>query len=262
MAATTPDETATASPAANAKAPSAAHARVKIIAPDPSILRKQTKYNTKRNTPPTSLFMQRSAALTPTDYSYNQPPSSAPPEQAPDDSGYDSVFSNASTNDYQDPVYDDSSIAADYLREVRVQRIAVPTEDHNYIAPSAASPTPAIRVQRHTSPPPSPPHQHNLPLVPNVDSDDNSPYPVLSRTPSPPSPAYCRTSPIEPDDNHLTTDNEPRPAYDNETRETISHPIDAYFDYSEPEYDSEASQNSVLGTFVFVHGIRGIITKN
>jgi hypothetical protein len=105
--------------------------------------------------------MQRSAASTPTDYSYNQPPSSAPPEQAPDGSGYDFVFSNASTNNYQDPVYDDSSIAADYLREVRVQRIAGPTEDHNYIAPSAASPTPAIRVQRQISPPPSPPHQHN-----------------------------------------------------------------------------------------------------
>ena len=96
----------------------AAHARVKIIAPDSSILRKQTKYNTNRNTPPTSPFMQRSAASTPTDHSYNQPPSSALPEQAPDDSGYDSVFSNASTTDYQDPVYDDSAIAADYLREV------------------------------------------------------------------------------------------------------------------------------------------------
>ncbi len=34
--------------------------------------------------------------------------------------------------------------------------------------------------------------------TPNVDSDDNSPYPVPSRIPSPPSPAYCRTSPIEP----------------------------------------------------------------
>ncbi len=193
--------------------------------------------------------MQRSAASTPTDYSYNQPPSSAPPEQAPDNSDYDPVFSNASTNDYQDPVYDDSSIAADYLREVRAQRIAGPTADHNYIAPSAASPTPAIRVQRHTTPPQSPPHQHNPPLVPNVDSDDNSPYLVPSRTPSSPSPAYCRTSPIEPDDNELTTDNDPRPAYDNETRETISHPIDSYFDYSAPEYDSEASWASSSSSY-------------
>ena len=140
----------------------AAHARVKIIAPDPSILRKQTKYNTNRNTPPTSPFMQRSAASTTTDNSYNQPPSFALPEQAPDDSGYDSVFSNASTTDYQDPVYDDSLIAADYLREVRVQRIALDA------APSAASQTPAIRVQRTTTPLPSPPHHHYLPTVPNV----------------------------------------------------------------------------------------------
>ncbi len=113
VAATTLDGTVTALPAANACQgtffPSAAlqqahylaaHARVKIIAPDASILRKQTKYKTNRNTPPTSPFMQRSAASTPTDHSYNQPPSSALPEQAPDDSGYDSVFSNASTTDY------------------------------------------------------------------------------------------------------------------------------------------------------------------
>jgi hypothetical protein len=133
--------------------------------------------------------MQRSAASTPTDHSYNQPPSSALPEQAPDDSGYDSVFSNASTTDYQDPVYDDSAIAADYLREVRVQRFAGPT-DHPDAAPSAASRTPDIRVQRTTTPPLSPPHHHYLPTVPNVDSEDNSPYSVPDRTPSPTSPAY------------------------------------------------------------------------
>ena len=107
-----------------------AHARVKIIAPDPSILRKQTKYNTNRNTPPppTSPFMQRSAASTPTDLTYSQPPPSDLPDQAPDDSGYDSVFSNASTNDYQDSVYDDSAIAAEYLNEVRVRRLVEPTD--------------------------------------------------------------------------------------------------------------------------------------
>ena len=57
--------------------------------------------------------MQRSAASTPTGRTYSQPPPSDLPDQAPDDCGYDSVFSNASTNDYQDSVYDDSAMAAD-----------------------------------------------------------------------------------------------------------------------------------------------------
>ena len=97
------------------------------------------------------------------------------------------------------------------------------------------------RVQRTTTPPPSPPHYHYLPTVPNVDSEDNSPYSVPDRTPSPTSPAYDPTSPVEPDILNPTTDNEPRPAYDNEIRENISNPIDTYLDHSEPEYDSEAS---------------------
>jgi hypothetical protein len=101
--------------------------------------------------------------------------------------------------------------------------------------------SPAIRVQRTTTPPPSPPHHHYLPTVPNVDSEDNSPYSVPDRTPSPTSPAYDPTSPVEPDILNSTTDNEPRPAYDNEIRENISHPIDTYLDHSEQEYDSEAS---------------------
>ena len=94
----------------------AAHARVKIIAPDPTQVRKQTKYNTQRNTPPTPPFMQRSATSTPTDHSYIQPPpSSLPQSPSPDYSGYDSVFSTTSTNYNQDSVYDDSANAADYL---------------------------------------------------------------------------------------------------------------------------------------------------
>ena len=46
---------------------------------------------------------------------------------------------------------------------------------------------------------------------------------------------------MEPDILNSTTDNEPRPAYDNEIRENISNPIDTYLDHSAPEYDSEAS---------------------
>ena len=79
--------------------------RVKIIALDPTHLRKQTKYNMQRNypPPPTSPFLQRSATSTPVDHTYNPNPSSDHQHPyAPDDSGYHSVFSNTSTNGRQD----------------------------------------------------------------------------------------------------------------------------------------------------------------
>ena len=71
-----------------------AHARLKIIAPNPTQVHKQTKYNTQRNTPHTPPFMQHS-----TDHSYIQPPpSSLQQSPSPNDSGYDSVFSTTSTD--------------------------------------------------------------------------------------------------------------------------------------------------------------------